>query len=74
MSVHVNQAARMLVEIGKKPIDVMNYLRDPDELGLVTAVMLPDNDMALDLLICQTKTTWDGIHAEQTPKRSPLLM
>ena len=64
----------MLVEIGKKPIDMMTYLRDRDELGAVTVVMLPDDDMALDLVICQTKTIWDGIHRLPTPRRPRLLV
>ena len=74
MSNHANQAVSMLEKIGKKPIGAMNYLRDDDELGSVPAGILPDDDMVLDLVICQTKTVRGAIHLERTPKRSPLLV
>ena len=76
MSFHVKEAGIELEKIGKKPIDVMNYLRDDDELGVVPADILRDDDMALGLVICQTKTIWDGIHHVPTPDRTqkPLLM
>ena len=74
MSYTAKQAVIELKKIGKKPNDVMNYLRDPDELGSVSTGILLDDDMALGLVICQTKGIWNMIHAEPTPRRSPLLM
>jgi hypothetical protein len=52
----------------------MNYLRDDDELGSVPTDILPDDDMALDLAICQAKATWDGIHRLPKPRRPRLLV
>ena len=53
---------------------MVNYLRDPGELGSVSTGIFPDDDMALGLVICQTKGIWDVIHLELTPRRSPFLM
>ena len=74
MSAHVNEAVRMLEKMGKKPSDIIAYLRYDDELGVVDEVLLPDDDMALDLAICQAKTIWDGIHRLPTPRRPRLLV
>ena len=45
MSFHVKEAGIKLMEIGKKPNDVMNYLRDDDELGVVSVDIIPNDDM-----------------------------
>ena len=58
MSYNAKQAVIELGKIGKKPNDVVNYLRDPDELGSVSTGILPDDDMALGLVIFQTMVVW----------------
>ena len=76
MSFHVKQAGIELEKMGKKPIDVMNYLRTRDELGVVSVDIIPNDDMLLGLAICQTKTIRNAIHHVPTPDRpqKPLLM
>ena len=44
----------MLAAGNIKPSGIIGYLRDDDELGVVDEVLLPDDDMALELVICQT--------------------
>ena len=72
MSDHVKQAGSMVEKAGITPIDAMNYLCAPDELGVVPADILPDDDMALGLAMCQTKAIWDSIYHIPTPDRPPL--
>ena len=76
MSAHVKKGGIKLVEIGKKPISVVNYLRVNGELGVVPADILPDDDMVLGLAICQTSTIWEMINHVPTPDRTqkPLLI
>ena len=56
MSDHTKQAIKILEDAGKKPIGAMNYMCDDDDIGSVPADILPDDDMALELALCQTMT------------------
>ena len=50
-----NGEAILLLEAGNiKPSGIIEYLRVDDELGVVDEVRLPDDDMALELVICQS--------------------
>ena len=76
MSPHVKQAIKMLEKAKIKPSCIIDYMRTRDELGFVPAEILPDDDMALGLVICQTTKIWNIIHHVPTQDRSqkPLLM
>ena len=49
-----NEAIKILEAGEIKPSDVINYTRDVGDLGTVTDGILPDDDMALELALCQT--------------------
>ena len=74
MSWNVKQAAIELEKAGITPNGIMATMRTRGELGAVDEVLLPNDDMLLGLAICQTKGIWNMIHAEPTPRRSPLLV
>ena len=67
MSRHNSDAIRMLENAGWKPSDIIDYMRnDSDGLGVVNECTLVDDDMVLELVICQTKSIWDAINFGQS--------
>ena len=76
MSAHVKQAAIELEEIGQEADRRDELPARRRRARRCHEVLLPDDDMSLGLLICQTRAIWDGIHHVPTQDRTqkPLLM
>ena len=63
MSRHNSDAIQMLENAKWKPSDIIDYMRgDSDGLGVVDERTLVNDDMVLELVICQTKSIWDAIN------------
>ena len=63
MSRHNEKATEQLKAAKITPSMIIAYMRNNDDgLGIVTADILSDDDMAFELAICQTKAIWNGIH------------
>ena len=68
MSRHNTDAIQMLVNAGWRPSDIIDYMRnDSDGLGVVNDATLVDDDMVLELVICQAKSVWDAINYGKSP-------
>ena len=42
-----------------KPSGVVDYMRHDADIGIVDNHILPNDDISLELAICQAKTAWD---------------
>ena len=64
MSQHNNAVIQMFQSAGTTPRDIMTQLRKDDDIGkAVPEVLLPDDDMALELAICQTASIWHTVES-----------
>ena len=63
MSLHNDKAIEQLETGEITPSMIIMYMRaDDDDLGIITNDILPDEDMVLELVICQAMRIWKGIH------------
>jgi hypothetical protein len=68
MSRHNSDAINMLKNAEWKPSDIIDYMRnDSDGLGVVHECTLVNDDMSLELVICQTKSVWGAINFGNSP-------